>query len=137
MLLRPEPFIFEGVAIDVGEHGRRTEAGRRAAPADVGVTPSSSAASSSASSLTFAPRAAAKRPGKSLGKGRPMPKSEHMPPLVSAGATAQDAFRAIVESKNKQREVNLETSRAKRRHDDEVTTEDQDDSKKHKSSSSE
>lgn len=87
----------------------------------------------STSSLTFAPRSA-KRGGKVLGKGRSRPVPDTLVTPTGSSSNPQDAFRAIVENKNKQREANLETSRAKRRHEDEPASEDVDETKKHRTS---
>ena len=58
-----------------------------------------------AASLGFTPRNA--RKGKTLGKGRGL-QPDHVAP---AAVTGQDAFRALVESKNKKREENLTAKR--------------------------
>jgi hypothetical protein len=61
--------------------------------------------------LAFAPRAAKK--GGTLGRGRHGAPVQSTSSQVTAGAS-QDAFRAVVEAKNKQREGNLESKREKR-----------------------
>ena len=103
-----------GSPVIITEHGRRPDLDRSSASKGSSnpstVTPTSA--------LSFAPRIA-KRPGKTLGKGRHTASSTTPAiPANSSGTNApQDAFRALVESKNKQREGNLEASRAKRQHE--------------------
>jgi hypothetical protein len=43
-----------------------------------------------------------------------MANAKPMPLPVTASGNAQDAFRAVVDAKNKQREANLESTRGKR-----------------------
>lgn len=67
--------------------------------------------------LSFAPRAA-RRSGKTLGRGNHgTTKAAPTPLPTTASGNAQDAFRAVVDAKNKQREGNLETTRGKRQLD--------------------
>lgn len=129
LLLRTEPFIYNGTTVAITEHSRRPTVTSDATTQDK----AGAGTAATTSSLSFAPRTA-KRPGKVLGKGR------HVQPKAAAGSNsagvessgnAQDAFRALVESKNKQRESNLATSRAKRSLEEQGSV-DQDESKKPK-----
>ncbi len=90
LLLHPEPFIFEGATITITEQPRRPFK-QQAKPAQE-------------SALTFAPRT--RKPGKALGKGRG---GADKPTFVPA--SGQDDFRALVDTKNKQREGNLAVKR--------------------------
>lgn len=98
----------------ITEHGRRPDIDR---PYEQNLE-SNAVAATPTSVLAFAPRTA-KRPGKTLGKGRHILANATAGLVGSSSAEApQDAFRALVKSKNKQREGNLETSRAKRPHEE-------------------
>jgi hypothetical protein len=99
--------VLDGVTITITEHGRR----QPAAPA------AEQKKSVSQDALSFAPRAAKR--GNTLGRGRHGASTvKAAPPLPpSASGNAQDAFRAVVDAKNKQREGNLESIRGKRSSD--------------------
>lgn len=90
LLLRTEPFVFNGATITF------TEQGARKPPTD------------SATPLGFTPRNA-RKPG--IGKGRQAPAVDKtlQPVFVAAGSAnmGQNDFRAMVEAKNKKREANL------------------------------
>ena len=87
LLLRTDPFVFNGVTLTIIQQSRRTERVDDKAR-DVPST-----------SLNFAPRAA--RKGKSLGKAPAIPKSAS--PKPQGGYENQDSFRTFVQSKNAQR----------------------------------
>ena len=98
--------MLDGATITITEHGRR----QPVAPA---VEQKQSV---SGDALSFAPRAAKR--GNTLGKGRhgaTNVKAAAVP--LSTSGNAQDAFRAVVDAKNKQREGNLESTRGKRSSD--------------------
>lgn len=98
--------MVEGVTITITEHARRQPTGPPVEQKKAQSVPENA--------LSFAPRAA-KRPGSTLGKGRHGTTNAVAPPLPSsASGNAQDAFRAVVDAKNKQRERNLESTRSKR-----------------------
>lgn len=103
-----------GSPVIITEQGRRPDLDKTSASKGA----SNPSAATPTSALSFAPRIA-KRPGRTLGKGRHAASSTTPAiPADSSGSNApQDAFRALVESKNKQREGNLEASRAKRQHE--------------------
>lgn len=101
MLLRTEPFIFDGATISFEEQGRRSQPNQdeASAPSDGASRPVSQA---------FAPRAM--RKSKGIGKGRAAPAVDRaLPPtFVSASANGQpavgqDSFRDFVAAKNEQR----------------------------------
>nr|XP_031864419.1 uncharacterized protein CI109_000333 [Kwoniella shandongensis]KAA5531491.1 hypothetical protein CI109_000333 [Kwoniella shandongensis] len=97
LLLRTEPFLFEGQEITIAEQARR--------PPPPPPTPAAGAAPES--STMFAPRAA--RKGKVIAKPRPTAAvAASKPNQTQAG---QDDFRALVAAKNKQREDNLAGAR--------------------------
>jgi hypothetical protein len=97
----------EGTTITFADSGRR----QPAAPVDL---QNSKTAEVKGDALAFAPRAA-RRPGNTLGKGKHGTSKAAPTPLpVPASGNAQDAFRAVVDAKNKQREGNLESTRGKR-----------------------
>ena len=110
LLLRSEPFVLEGSTITFVESGRR----HPAPPVDQKKT---KAPEEKGDSLSFAPRAA-RRSGNTLGRGNHGNKNAAPTPLpLSVSGNAQDAFRAVVDAKNKQREGNLESTRGKRQLD--------------------
>ena len=89
LLLRTEPFVFNGTEIPITENVRRSEKAKTEKPAN---------SDSTASSLSFAPRAA-RRGGKVIGKPRdPVPQAQHAPK-----AENQDFFRNLVSATNKER----------------------------------
>lgn len=119
LLLRAEPFVFQGASITF------TEASRRAPP-----PPSQSKenggdeGASRPGALAFAPRAS-RRGGKALGKGRQAPaQDKSLPPSfvpaasASTGAAASgdsktpDDFRLLIVAKNQQRQDNLAKKRS-------------------------
>jgi hypothetical protein len=110
LLLRTEPFIVEGSTITFADSGRR----QAATPAEHKDSKTSEV---KGDALSFAPRAA-RRSGKTLGRGKHGASNAAPTPLpVTASGNAQDAFRAVVDAKNKQREGNLESTRGKRQLD--------------------
>ena len=110
LLLRTEPFVVEGSTITFADSGRR----HAAPPAE---QKKSEASEVKGDALSFAPRAARKS-GKTLGRGKHGASNATPTPLpVTASGNAQDAFRAVVDAKNKQREGNLESTRGKRQLD--------------------
>jgi hypothetical protein len=109
LLLRPEPFIFNGAQITITDHGRRPPP-----PASESTPATTTAAPQTA--LSFAPRAA--RKPKAIGKGRHAPAVDKaLPPMFVASSAqdgadkSQDDFRAMVAAKNKQREAKLTENR--------------------------
>lgn len=108
-MLRTEPFIFNGATITFSENTRKNRSGLSAPGGTAaGVTGASSTTDSiqPSAALAFAPRNA-RKPGKTLGKGR-VPIKDAAP---VAPASGQDDFRAFLESKNKQREAKLAAKR--------------------------
>jgi len=99
LLLRTEPFIFDGATITF------TEQARKAPP-----PPKKPAQQDPpASALSFAPRNA-RRPGKAIGKGRQAPPDKTIAAVArptSDSSRDQGDFRAMVAAKNKQREAKL------------------------------
>lgn len=104
-MLRQEPFEVDGAII------RFTDPHQQPTQKAAAVASGKEESTKATSALAFAPRAAKK--GGTLGRGR------HAAPVKTAsapiaGGASQDAFRAVVEAKNKQREGNLESNRSKR-----------------------
>ena len=107
LLLRTEPFVVGESTITFAESGRR----QLNAATEQAQTKSSE---ENSDSLSFAPRAA-RRSGNTLGRGNHGKANAAPIPLsVPASGNVQDAFRAVVNAKNKQREGNLESTRGKR-----------------------
>lgn len=119
LLLRVEPFIFQGATITFSEATRRAPP-PPTHPAENGGEESSSRPGA----LAFAPRAS-RRGGKALGKGRQAPaQDKSLPPSfvpaasAAAGSAASgesktpDDFRQLIMAKNQQRQDNLAKKRS-------------------------
>ena len=109
LLLRTDPFLFNGATITFSENTRKNRTGPSstgAAAAGVGGGSGSGTNIQPSAALAFAPRNA-RKPGKTLGKGR-APIKDAAPIAPSSG---QDDFRAFLEGKNKQREAKLAAKR--------------------------
>lgn len=106
LLMRTEPFIFNGATIRIGERAPRN---RPVAPAAAAAQ----AAPLPTSSLAFAPRA--RKPAKALPSAYHVPKAAAATaaiaaeaPIPQSGATGQDAFRAFMTATNEKRRDNLD-----------------------------
>lgn len=114
LLLRTEPFIFNGSTITFSENTRKHRNPPPGPQSGAGGSSSFAAADPSSGDTTIKPTAAlafaprnARKPGKTLGKGRAPPKDAQ--PVKSA--SGQNDFRAFMDSKNKQREEKLAAKR--------------------------
>ncbi|OCF40172.1 hypothetical protein I317_05996 [Kwoniella heveanensis CBS 569] len=126
LILRTEPFIFDGREIEITEQSGRPSH-PASAPAATQATATATATSSAPAAITatsFAPRAT--RKGKVLAKPRPtaviaavsIANSSGNGAVAQAQARGQDDFRALVASKNKQREEKLADAKGEKRKSD-------------------
>lgn len=111
MLLRTEPFVFEGSTIVFTELGRRPQSTKQNdAKSDTVTSVEHGNPALTSDSLAFAPRTARKMT-KAISKGRQAPKVDKALPVsltaVPVEGRGQDDFRAVVDLKNKQREGKL------------------------------
>ncbi|WVF68817.1 hypothetical protein IAT40_003590 [Kwoniella sp. CBS 6097] len=124
LVLRTEPFIFEGHEIQFTEQSvKPTQPPAAAAPSTTSATATSSAAPA-VTATSFAPRAT--RKGKVLAKPRPTAVNAAIDAAnraqngggAASQAQGQDDFRALVASKNKQREEKLADAKGEKRKSD-------------------
>ncbi|KAL1413103.1 Splicing factor [Vanrija albida] len=109
LLIRSEPFVFNGATIRIGDQSERAKPNASKAEA------SAPAASGPQSSLAFAPRA--RKPAKSLGKAYQPPKkaAATAASVPTTGSQSQDSFRQFMTATNEKRKTNLDAKIAEKR----------------------